>query len=136
MPSLQHGFMLSHIWLFVIPWTVAPRLLGPWSIPTKNTGVGCHFLLQGIFAIHRWNPRLLSLLHCQSNSLPFCHGGSLAYTIDPHWIYIQYVFYYFENSQIFQHFFVSISTTHKSFLYTWTYTLLCLHEGFIYITFM
>ena len=31
------------------PWTVAPRLPCPWDSPGKNTGVGCHALLQGIF---------------------------------------------------------------------------------------
>ena len=25
------------------------RLLHPWDFSAKNTGVGCHFLLQGIF---------------------------------------------------------------------------------------
>ena len=25
------------------------RLLCPWNLPGKNTGMGCHFLLQGIF---------------------------------------------------------------------------------------
>ena len=25
------------------------RLLCPWNFPGKNTGEGCHFLLQGIF---------------------------------------------------------------------------------------
>ena len=25
------------------------RLLCPWDSPGKNTGVGCHFLLQGVF---------------------------------------------------------------------------------------
>ena len=25
------------------------RLLCPWDFPGKNTGVGCHFLLQGVF---------------------------------------------------------------------------------------
>ena len=25
------------------------RLLCPWDSPSKNTGIGCHFLLQGIF---------------------------------------------------------------------------------------
>ena len=25
------------------------RLLCPWGSPGKNTGVGCHFLLQGMF---------------------------------------------------------------------------------------
>ena len=29
------------------PWTAA-RLLCPWDFPGKNTGVGYHFLLQGI----------------------------------------------------------------------------------------
>ena len=28
--------------------------------PGKNTGVGCHFLLQGIFPTQGWNPRLLT----------------------------------------------------------------------------
>ena len=36
-----------HVWLFETPWTVQPtRLLCPWDFPGKNTGVGCHFLLQ------------------------------------------------------------------------------------------
>ena len=31
-------------------WTAEPtRLLCPWDFPGRNTGVGCHFLLQGIF---------------------------------------------------------------------------------------
>ena len=31
---------------FLIPWTVACRLLCPWDFSGKSTGVGCHFLLQ------------------------------------------------------------------------------------------
>ena len=38
------------------------RLLYPWDSPGKNTGVDCHFLLQGIFLTQRLNPRLLHLL--------------------------------------------------------------------------
>ena len=38
------------------------RLLCPWNFPGKNTGVGCHFLLQGIFLTQRSN---LGLLHCR-----------------------------------------------------------------------
>ena len=30
------------------PWTVLARLLYSWDSPGKNTGVGCHFLLQGM----------------------------------------------------------------------------------------
>ena len=36
----------SHVRLCVTPWTVAHRLLCPRNSPGKNTGVGCHFLLQ------------------------------------------------------------------------------------------
>ena len=35
------------------------RLLHPWDFPSKNTGVGCHFLLQGIFPTQALNPCLL-----------------------------------------------------------------------------
>ena len=31
---------------FATPFTVPARLLCPWDFPDKNTGVGCHFLLQ------------------------------------------------------------------------------------------
>ena len=33
--------------------------------PGKNTGVGCHALLQGIFLTQGSNPSLLCLLHCR-----------------------------------------------------------------------
>ena len=36
-----------------------------WFPPGKNTGMGCHFLLQGIFPTQGWNPCLLWLLHCR-----------------------------------------------------------------------
>ena len=44
------------------------RLLCLWNFPGKNTGVGCHFLLQGIFPTQGLNPHLLSLLHWQADS--------------------------------------------------------------------
>ena len=43
------------------PWTVA-RLLCSWNSPGQNTGMGHHFLLQGIFLTQGWN---LGLLHCR-----------------------------------------------------------------------
>ena len=46
------------------------RLLCPWDSPGKNTGVGCHFLLQGIFLTQGLNLNLLHLLHWQVGSLP------------------------------------------------------------------
>ena len=41
----------------VIPWTCqeSARLLRPWDSPGKNTGVGCHSLLQGNFPTQEWN---------------------------------------------------------------------------------
>ena len=47
------------------------RLLCPWDFPSKNTGVGCHFLLQEIP-----NQESGSLCHWQADSLPLCHLGS------------------------------------------------------------
>ena len=36
----------SRVQLCATPWTAATRLPCPWDSPGKNTGVGCHFLLQ------------------------------------------------------------------------------------------
>ena len=49
------------------------RLLYPWDSPGKNAGVGCHFLLQGIFPTQGLN---MHLLHWQADSLPLRHLGS------------------------------------------------------------
>ena len=44
----------------------SPPGLCPWDFPGKNTGVGCHFLLQGTFLTQGSNPWLLPLLlHCR-----------------------------------------------------------------------
>ena len=45
------------------------RLLCPWNCPGKNTGVDCHFLLQGIFLTQGSNLCLLHLLQRQVDSL-------------------------------------------------------------------
>ena len=49
------------------------RLLCPWDFPGKNAGVGCHFLLQGIFPTPGSN---LHLLLWQADSLLLSHLGS------------------------------------------------------------
>ena len=46
------------------------KLLCPWNSPSKHTGVGCHFLLQGIFPTQGSNLGLLDcrqFLHCLSH---------------------------------------------------------------------
>ena len=55
--------LVTQLWLPATPWTAAPQ--APLSIgesPGKNTGVGCHALLQGIFLTQGLNT---SLLHCR-----------------------------------------------------------------------
>ena len=49
------------------------RLLCPWNSPGKNTGVGCHALLHGIFLTQGSN---LGLLHCRQILYHLSHQGS------------------------------------------------------------
>ena len=73
-------FVFTHAWL-------SARIPSPWNFPGKNTGVGCHFFLQGIFPTQGSNPGLFCLLHWQANSLPLCHLGN-PYS---EWTLFQYV---------------------------------------------
>ena len=58
------------------PYGLSPsRLLCPWDSQGKNTAVGYHFLLQGIFLIQELNSCLLCLLHWQEGSLPLASPG-------------------------------------------------------------
>ena len=65
-------------------------LYSPWNSLGKNTGVGCHFLLQRIFPTQGSNPALLhcrKILHCLSHwgrSILFLmEGGDLPTSKDP-----------------------------------------------------
>ena len=49
------------------------RLLCLWNFPGQNTGMGCHFLLWGIFLTQGSNLHLLRLLHLQMSSLSLSH---------------------------------------------------------------
>ena len=49
------------------------KFLYPWDFSGKNTEVGCHFLLRGIFLTQGLNP---CLLHWQARSSPLSHQGS------------------------------------------------------------
>ena len=48
-------------------------LLHPWDFPGNNNGLGCHFLLQGIFPTQGSNP---GLLHCRQTLYRLSHQGS------------------------------------------------------------
>ena len=52
------------------------RLLCPWSFLGKNTGVGCHSLLQCFFPTQGSNP---GLLHCRQILCHLSHRVSLVY---------------------------------------------------------
>ena len=59
-PLWPHGLLLA-------------RLFCPWDSPGKRTGVGCHFLLQGIFPSQGSNLCLLCLLPCRQILYPPSH---------------------------------------------------------------
>ena len=48
-------------------------VLSPWDFPGKDTGVGCHFLLQGIFSTQGSNP---GFLHCRQILYRLSYRGS------------------------------------------------------------
>ena len=50
--------VLSRVWAFGTPRTVAHRALLSMGFPRQNTGVGCHVLFQGLFLIQGLNPLL------------------------------------------------------------------------------
>ena len=55
--------LVTQSWQTLQPHGLQPiRLLCPWISPGQNTGVGSHFLLQGIFPTQGLNP---GLLHCR-----------------------------------------------------------------------
>ena len=85
-PSTCNPIFLSHCWqlrkglnavfrllLFLRLTKLCPTLYdsmdcsppAPWDSPDKNTGLGCHALLQRIFPTQGSNPCLLQLLHCR-----------------------------------------------------------------------
>ena len=63
---LSFSVVSNFLWLHGLQTTT---LLCPWDFLGKNTGVGCHFLLQGIFLTQGSNLHLLSLLNWRAYSL-------------------------------------------------------------------
>ena len=60
----------SRIRLFVTLWTVICQAPLPMGFSGKNTGVGCHAILQGIFPTQGSSSHLLHLLNWKAGSLP------------------------------------------------------------------
>ena len=69
--SLVSNSMWRHEWQ-------PTRLCRPWDFPGKNTGVSCHFLLQGMFPTQGSNP---GLLHCRQMLYPLSHQGSHRFSL-------------------------------------------------------
>ena len=57
---------------------LCPTLRNPRGFPSKNTGMGCHFLLQGIFLTQGSNSSLSYLLHWQEDPSLLSHQGTTA----------------------------------------------------------
>ena len=83
------------------------KLLCPWNFPGKNTRVGCHFLLEGIFLTQGSNPCLWHLLHWQADSLPLGPPGKP----------LVCAFFAFITTS-------TPASVHQSLFYTLSYTLL------------
>ena len=66
--------VLSCVWLFVTPWTVA------WDFSDKNTGVGWHFLVQGSF-----QPRDQTQLSCVVRRILYLWSTQEAQNLVPHY---------------------------------------------------
>ena len=64
---------LSCVQLFVTTWTKSHHAPLSMDFSGKNSGVSCHFFLQGIFPTQGLNFRLL---HWQVDALPLKHLGS------------------------------------------------------------
>ena len=77
---MLHACVPSHfsrVQLFATLWTMAHQTPLSMGFFSKNTGVGCHVLLQGLF--QGSNAYLLRLLHWQAGTLPLVPPGKPIY---------------------------------------------------------
>ena len=66
--------LLSHVRLFAATWKAARQAPLSMGFSSKNTGVCCHSLLQGIFLTEGLN---LGILYCKQIVYRLSHQGSL-----------------------------------------------------------
>ena len=85
---LSHSVMSDFLW----PHGLQPtRLLCPWDFPGKNTGVGCHSLLQGSFdpglkpASPAWQAYSLPLRHLRNPGSTWCCPNASYGPMDKGW---------------------------------------------------
>ena len=84
-PSFVCCLVAKLVQLFATPWTVAGQAPLSMGFLSKNTGVGCHFLLQETLLTQRSNPHLL---------------GSGFFTTEPpgkpYWLYLNLKCFFFQ----------------------------------------
>ena len=73
-----------------VNWLATRFFFCPWNSPGKNTGVGCHSLLQGIFPTQGLNPHLL---RCGQILYHLSHQGSSRTKILLCYHYLYLLFY-------------------------------------------
>ena len=78
MPPVGYSVcILSHVRLFATPWIAALQVPLSTGSSGKNTGVGCHALLQGLFPAQGLNLHFLHLLHCRGILYHWATGEAL-----------------------------------------------------------
>ena len=71
----------THVRVFTTHWR-QPTVVCPWDSPGKNTGEGCHSLLQGIFQPQGSNSHVWCLLHCREALYHWATGEPLQLETD------------------------------------------------------
>ena len=111
--------MPSCILLFASPQTVARQAPCPWNFPGKSTGVGCHFLLQGIWVTQDWTcvsctagrffstappgkPHRYAIAAYQTSSIPGGCSDQNSYRAQPEWI-LELLFCHQKQKRILGH---------------------------------
>ena len=105
---------------FVTPLTVAHQAHLRMGFPGKNTGVGCHFLLQQTFLTQGLTSCLLHLLHWRVGSLHWVTRG---------WIVLNCHFFQFKKVK-YQQFYVLQAKLWRSI--SWERHTLCFISGYIW----
>ena len=108
-------YSLSRVWLMRSHGLGPFRLFCPWDFPGKNTGVGCHFLLQRISLTQGLN---CGLLHCRQTLYRLRYKGTSNLIHPQHTL---------STSQTCSSFVQSLQRT-ASLPPTWDRHLDCIHE--------
>ena len=75
----MHQGSLSHVQLFVTPWTVAQQAPLSMGFPRQENRSGLPFPIPGDLPTQESNPHLLQLLHWQADSLSLSHRTMINY---------------------------------------------------------